>query len=257
MNKLVSIITPSYNSAKYIAETIQSVQNQTYTNWEMIIVDDCSTDDTEKIIKEIQQIDFRIFFYKLDRNSGSGVARNFAVEKANGNYIAFLDSDDLWKPNKLLRQLTFMKNNNLPITFSFYEKINEKGSLLNKTVCSPKAISYRMLFYCNWIGNLTGIYSVDFFGKISITSFRKRQDWALWLTLIKQVKNVIPVPESLAYYRVRKDSISASKIKLIENNYLIYRNFHNNNWLFANLNTLLFLINQLFFKPIFTKNRKL
>jgi len=91
MNKLVSIITPSYNSAKYIAETIQSVQNQTYTNWEMIIVDDCSTDDTEKIIKEIQQIDFRIFFYKLDRNSGSGVARNFSVEKANGNYIAFLD----------------------------------------------------------------------------------------------------------------------------------------------------------------------
>ena len=168
MKALVSIITPAYNSAKFIAETIQSVQNQTYENWEMLIVDDGSTDKTEAIVLSFVNKDKRIQFHKLKQNSGAGVARNTAIEKVNGNYIAFLDSDDLWKPEKLQKQLLFMEANNLHLTFSFYDQINEEGNLLNKTITSPSIISYRMLFYCNWIGNLTGIYSVDYFGKIHI-----------------------------------------------------------------------------------------
>ena len=119
MKALVSIITPAYNSAKFIAETIQSVQNQTYENWEMLIVDDGSTDKTEAIVLSFVNKDKRIQFHKLKQNSGAGVARNTAIEKVNGNYIAFLDSDDLWKPEKLQKQLLFMEANNLHLTFSF------------------------------------------------------------------------------------------------------------------------------------------
>ncbi len=253
MNVLVSIITPAYNSAKFIAETIQSVQNQTYTNWEMIIVDDCSTDNTEQIIYEIQQTDSRIHFFKLDQNLGSGVARNLATQKAQGNYIAFLDSDDLWKPNKLFKQLVFMKENDLPLTFSFYEQINEEGDLLNKIITTPNAISYKMLLYCNWIGNLTGIYSVDYFGKIPISSVKKRQDWILWLALVKKAKKVIPIRESLAYYRVRKDSISASKLKLIKHNFIVYKHEHKQSFFIALFSMLIFLFVQTFIKPLYIK----
>ena len=253
MNALVSIITPSYNSAKFIAETIQSVQSQTYSNWEMIIVDDGSSDETENVVLSIIQKDKRIQFHKLSQNFGPGVARNFAIQQAKGNYIAFLDSDDLWKPEKLNKQLQFMEEENLPMTFSFYEQIDEQGNSLQKKITSPLEVSYSQLFYCNWIGNLTGIYSVDFFGKIPISSIKKRQDWILWLTLVKKINKVKPVPESLAYYRVRKDSVSSSKVKLIKYNYAIYRDFHGNNPLKAAFNTSLFLIHQLFIKPRFTK----
>ena len=254
MNALVSIITPSYNSAKFIAETIQSVQNQTYPNWEMIIVDDGSSDETENVVLSIIQNDNRIQFHKLTQNSGPAVARNTGIEKAKGNYIAFLDSDDLWKPQKLEKQLLFMEEENLPMTFSFYEQIDENGNSLNKQITSPLEVSYSKLFYCNWIGNLTGIYSVDFFGKIPISNIKKRQDWILWLTLVKKIEKVKPVAESLAFYRVRKDSISSSKVKLIKYNYFIYKDFHGNNLLKAVINTGLFLVHQLLVKPIFTKS---
>ena len=255
MKALVSIITPAYNSAKFIAETIQSVQNQTYENWEMLIVDDGSTDKTEAIVLSFVNKDKRIQFHKLKQNSGAGVARNTAIEKVNGNYIAFLDSDDLWKPEKLQKQLLFMEANNLHLTFSFYDQINEEGNLLNKTITSPSIISYRMLFYCNWIGNLTGIYSVDYFGKIPISNIKKRQDWILWLTLIKKTKKAIPVRESLAYYRVRKDSISGSKLKLINYNYQVYNVFHKNNKIVAFFNLIVFLMHRLLIKPFFKTHK--
>ncbi len=254
MNALVSIITPSYNSAKFIAETIQSVQNQTYQNWEMIIVDDGSSDETEAIVLAILENDSRIQFYKLAQNSGAGVARNIAVQKSKGNFIAFLDSDDMWMPEKLHKQLTFMEFNKVPLTFSFYDQIDEESNSLGKTITSPNIVTYTKLFYCNWVGNLTGIYSVDYFGKVAISSIKKRQDWILWLTLVKKSGKIIPIQESLAYYRVRKNSISSSKFKLIKHNYLVYKIFHENNWLFASFNLLIFLIHQLFIKPFFKRN---
>lgn len=249
MEKLVSIITPCFNSEKYIAQAIDSVLAQTHQNWELILVNDCSTDATFSIIEQYSTQDPRIKIYNLEKNSGAGVARNFAIQRATGSYIAFLDADDLWKSNKLEKQLHFMHTQKIPFTFSFYETINEAGNLRNETITTPLKITYKQLYYCNWIGNLTGIYSVEYFGKIPISSIKKRQDWMLWLQIVKQIKTAIPVPESLAYYRVRQDSISASKWKLIGFNFKVYREFHQRNFIGACLDTLLFLFVQLVMKP--------
>lgn len=254
--ELVSIITPSFNSEKFIAETIQSVQNQTYQNWEMIIVDDCSTDKTVSIVEYIANNDSRIKVYKLDKNSGTGIARNTALDKASGKYIAFLDADDLWKPQKLEIQINFLKNNNLPFTFSFYDCINEQGKELNRRVEAPRNLSYRQLFFCNYVGNLTGIYDVNYFGKIAISSIRKRQDWMLWLIILKKVKSAKPIPESLAFYRIRENSISASKLDLLKHNFGVYRRFHGFNLVYSLLCMTGFLFTQLLIKPRYIKNIK-
>lgn len=253
MESLVSIITPTYNSEKYITETIRSVLDQTYVNWEMIIVDDGSTDQTEVIIADFITSDTRIKFYKLHHNSGAGVARNQAISLATGKYIAFLDSDDLWKPQKLQKQIAFLETHQLPFTFSFYDCIDEAGNSLHKRVEAPLKLRYWQLFFCNFVGNLTGIYDVHFFGKIPISSIRKRQDWMVWLTVLKRIRSAQPVAESLALYRVREDSISASKVKLLEHNYAVYRLFHKFNVAVSLVCMVGFLFTQLFVKPLFMK----
>lgn len=253
---LVSIVTPTFNSEKFIVETIQSVQNQTYQNWEMILVDDCSTDNTVSIVEEIAQKDKRIQIFPQKKNSGTGIARNLALTKATGRYIAFLDADDLWKSQKLEKQIDFMTKNNLPFTFSFYDCINEEGESLNKRVEAPKLLSYRQLFFCNHVGNLTGIYDVNYFGKIAISSIRKRQDWMLWLTILKKVKKAKPIAESLAFYRIRENSISASKLNLLMHNFMVYRTFHEFNLVVSLLCMIGFLFTQLLIKPRYIKNIK-
>lgn len=253
MQPLVSIITPTYNSEKFISETIQSVQNQTHQNWEMIIVDDCSNDKTVEIIESFIQSDTRIQLHKLDKNSGAGIARNTAIQAAKGDYIAFLDADDLWKPEKLAKQLAFMQSNNLPFTFSFYDWIDEVGISLKKRIETPLNLTYKQLFYCNYVGNLTGIYQVNFFGKIPISSIRKRQDWIMWLTILKKIKTAQPVSESLAFYRIRNNSISASKLDLIKHNFSVYRQFHKLNFVNSVFCMIGFLFTQLAIKPKFSK----
>jgi teichuronic acid biosynthesis glycosyltransferase TuaG len=252
-NSLVSIITPSFNSEKFIAETIQSVKNQTYSNWEMIIVDDCSTDKTVSIIEEFLAKDNRIRFFQLDKNSGAGIAREIALSKAQGDYIAFLDADDLWKPLKLEKQLQFLKDNSAPFTFSFYDCMDEEGNSLNKRVEAPRNLSYRQLFFCNYVGNLTGIYDTNYFGKIAISSTRKRQDWMMWLTILKKIKKVKPVPESLAIYRIRDNSLSASKFDLLKHNFAVYRSFHGYNYVSSMFIMVGFLFTQLVIKPHYIK----
>ncbi|RTY70360.1 glycosyltransferase family 2 protein [Flavobacterium sp. LS1P28] len=253
---LVSIITPSFNSEKFITETIQSVQNQTYKNWEMIIVDDCSTDQTVSIVEEITKKDSRIHLFKLIKNSGTGIARSTALAQASGKFIAFLDADDLWKPEKLDKQLDFMKVNKLPFTFSFYDCINEGGNLLNKRIEAPLHLSYQQLFFCNYIGNLTGIYEANYFGKIAVSPIRKRQDWIQWLTVLKKIKTAQPVPESLAFYRIRENSISASKMELVKHNFAVYRTHHHLNLISATLCMVGFLFTQLILKPRYSKTIK-
>jgi teichuronic acid biosynthesis glycosyltransferase TuaG len=253
---LVSIITPAFNSEMFISESIRSVQNQTYENWEMIIVDDGSSDATASIVAKMAQQDERIRFFRLEKNSGTGVARNFALGKTNGNYIAFLDADDLWKPLKLEKQIDFLTANKLPFTFSFYECIDEDGKSLNKRVESPRKLSYRQLFFCNYVGNLTGIYDVNYFGKINISSIRKRQDWMHWLTILQKTKSAQPVPESLAYYRIRGNSISASKLDLLQHNFTVYRTFHGLNFAMALFYMTGFLFTQLLVKPRYIKEIK-
>jgi teichuronic acid biosynthesis glycosyltransferase TuaG len=249
----VSIITPSFNSEKFIAQTIESVQNQTYQNWEMIIVDDCSTDETVSIIKQFVINDDRIRFFRLDKNSGAGIARDLALSKAKGDYIAFLDADDLWKPLKLEKQLQFLKVNKSHFTFSFYDCIDEEGKALNKRVEAPRNLSYRQLFFCNYVGNLTGIYEVNYFGKIAISSTRKRQDWMVWLTILKKTKTAKPVPESLAFYRIRDNSLSASKIDLLKHNFAVYRSFHGFSYVASLFIMIGFLFTQLMIKPRYIK----
>jgi glycosyltransferase involved in cell wall biosynthesis len=253
MNELVSIIIPTYNTEKFIGDTLQSVQNQTYQNWEMILVDDASTDRTVSVIEEFAKKDSRIKLFKLEKNSGNGFARNIALEKAVGKYIAYLDADDLWFPEKLEKQIQFLKANNLPFTFSFYDCIDEEGNSLNRRVEAPINLTYNELFFCNYVGNLTAIYDADYFGKIILEATQKRQDWRLWLTILKQIQVTKPVPEPLAFYRIRKDSISSSKFKLIKHNFGVYKEFHGFNFLFSVLLMVRFLFTQLIIKPRYIK----
>ncbi|WP_343705099.1 glycosyltransferase family 2 protein [Flavobacterium sp.] len=253
MNDLVSILTPTYNTEKFIRATIESVQNQTYKNWEMILVDDASTDQTVSVIEEFAQNDSRIKLFKLDKNSGNGFARNAALDKASGKYIAYLDSDDLWCSDKLEKQIQFLKTNNLHFTFSYYDSIDEEGNSLKRMVESPNPLTYKQLFFCNYVGNLTAIYDVEYFGKIKLESSEKRQDWRIWLTILKQIKTAEAIPEPLAFYRIRKNSISSSKFKLIKHNFGVYREFHGYNLVFSILLMMRFLFTQLIIKPIYIK----
>ena len=223
MTSLVSIITPNYNSEKFIEQTLQSIIKQTYKNWELLIVDDCSTDNSVKIIKKYVANDKRIQFYKLKENSGAAVARNKAIEKAAGTFIAFLDSDDLWLPEKLAKQLAFMIDNNYNFTYTSYNLITENDTILNKDVfCKPK-LSYKKMLFSNKIGCLTAMYNAANLGKIYMPKIRKRQDYALWLKILKQEKYAYGLPKILASYRDRSDSISNNKIEMLKWNWYLYR----------------------------------
>lgn len=253
MKELVSIITPTFNAEKYIRDTLHSVLNQSYKNWEMILIDDASTDKTLQIINDFAEKDTRFKVSQLTKNSGNGYARNVALEKATGKYIAFLDADDLWFPKKLEKQIQFLKSNNLHFTFSFYACIDEDGNNLNRNVEAPFNLTYNQLFFCNYVGNLTAIYDAEYFGKIVIEATQKRQDWRLWLTILKQIKETKPVTETLAFYRIRKNSVSSSKFKLIKHNFGVYREFHGFNFALSVLLMARFLFTQLIIKPRYIK----
>ena len=207
MEDLISIITPTYNCGNFIAETIESVLKQSYQNWEMIIVDDCSTDDTEEIVTKYVLHDNRIKYYKLERNSGAAIARNKAMELACGDYIAFLDSDDLWMEDKLEKQLAFMKNNNYNITCTAYEQINEAGQSLNKVIKTKTKIDYNSVLLSCPVGNSTVMYNVNKLGKFEIPNIRKRNDDALWLQMLKKEKYIYGMTDVLMKYRIRNNSI--------------------------------------------------
>ncbi len=223
MVDLVSVITPTYNCGKFIEETIKSVQAQTYTNWEMIIVDDCSTDNTKEIVENIAANDSRIKYHCLETNSGAAVARTEAMKKAQGNYMAFLDSDDLWSSEKLEKQLLFMKEKGINFSATYYEQITEDGKKLGKIVKAPKKTDYNRLLLDCPVGNSTVVYSVGAMGKFEVPNIRKRNDDALWLTMLKKEKYIYGMPEVLMQYRVRKNSISSNKFSLIKYHWYLYR----------------------------------
>ena len=220
---LVSVITPTYNCGRFIAETIKSVQAQTYKEWELIIVDDCSTDDTYDVVKRFMRDDSRIHYECLSSNSGAAVARTRAMEKAKGEYIAFLDSDDIWLPDKLEKQIKFMKVNNYAFTSTSYQHMTENGELLSKVLKAvPKTDYNRLLLDCP-VGNSTVMYSVAKMGKFNVPNIRKRNDDALWLSMLKKVKYIYGYPEILMHYRLRKKSISSNKWSLIKYTWQLYR----------------------------------
>lgn len=220
--ELVSIVTPTYNAENYLKYTIESVLSQTYQNWEMLIVDDCSTDNTVAIIKSYIEKDNRITLIELDKNSGAAVARNTAIEKASGRYIAFLDSDDRWLPNKLEKQIGFMQNNNYAFTYTAYEKINESGEYAGN-VGIPDKVNYADLLKVCSIGCLTAVYDTKALGKIYMPLIRKRQDLGLWLKILKQIPYAYGLNEVLAQYQLRSDSISANKKEAAKFTWKLYR----------------------------------
>ncbi|QAY68577.1 glycosyltransferase family 2 protein [Paenibacillus protaetiae] len=222
MEELVSIIMPTYNCSKYIRDTIQSVLNQTYSNWELIIVDDCSTDDTSIIVKDYQKNDSRILYHKMQKNSGAAVARNKAIDLAKGSYIAFLDSDDLWFPDKLDKQIYFMKSNGYSFTCTSYTKINERGEPLNKIIKAPIRSNFQGILKQN-PGNLTVIYSAKELGKTLIPDIRKRNDYVMWLQVVKKAGYIYGLETPLASHRIRPGALSINKYKLVKYHWIVYR----------------------------------
>ena len=203
MPGLVSIIMPSYNTGRFIAETINSVLAQTYTNWEIIIVDDCSTDNTDEVVAQFS--DARIKYFKNEKNSGAAVSRNRALREAKGKWIAFLDSDDLWEPEKLEHQIAFMENNGYHFSYTNYVEIDEESNPLGRHVTGPRKISKTGMYNYCWPGCLTVMYDAEIVGLIQIEDIKKNNDYAMWLKVCKKAKCYL-LDEDLASYRKRRGS---------------------------------------------------
>lgn len=221
-NPLVSIITPSYNTSRFIAETIESILAQTYTNWELLITDDASTDNSVEIIEAYVRKDSRIQLFRLEKNSGAGVCRNRSIQEARGRFIAFCDSDDRWMPEKLEKQLAFMRKKDCALSYSAYLTCDERSEITGIVVGRRKE-TFSSMRCDDGIGCLTAIYDVEKVGKIYAPTLRKRQDWGLWLTILKDCRVAYGMKEPLAIYRKRSDSISCDKFSLIQYNLDIYR----------------------------------
>ncbi len=218
---LVSIVMPSYNTAKYIAESIQSVLNQTYKDWELLIVDDCSTDNTDEVVKPFLT-DSRIKYFTNEHNSGAAVSRNKAMREAQGEWLAFLDSDDLWLPTKLEKQLRFMKDNGYAFSYHEYDKIDEEDKPLGIHVSGPKVVTKRRMYHYDYIGCLTLMYSAKVMGLIQIKDIKKNNDYAILLKACKKAKCFL-LKENLSLYRVREKSISHDKLsKKLKSHYDLF-----------------------------------
>ncbi|WP_029036358.1 glycosyltransferase family 2 protein [Salinimicrobium xinjiangense] len=242
---LVSVIMPAYNSAAFIAESISSVQQQTYPHWELLVIDDASIDGTSKVVEAIMAEDKRIRLHGLPANQGAGFARNIGIKAATGEFISFLDADDLWKPNKLEEQLQLMQGEQVDVCYSSYELMNEEGKSLNKQIRALETLSFTKLRKANYIGNLTGIYNASKLGKIYCPLIRKRQDWGLWLLAVEKAGGARAIQEPLAIYRERRNSISGNKVEMLKYNYQVYRKVLGYNSLKSLFWMLLFLWEQL------------
>lgn len=221
MNELISIIMPSYNTGAYIADTIGSVLAQTYTNWELIIVDDCSRDHTDEIVASFA--DDRIRYLKNEKNSGAAVSRNRGLREAKGRYIAFLDSDDLWEPEKLETQLAYMKERGYAFTYTDYRIKNHDGTLAPYICIGPKRVTkWKLYCYCYFFTS-TVVYDASVVGLIQIADLKKNNDYAMWFQGAEKT-DMYRLPQCLAIYCRRENSISAgSKLKLIKHHYIMYR----------------------------------
>ncbi|MGP7816698.1 teichuronic acid biosynthesis protein TuaG [Niallia sp. 01092] len=231
--ELVSIIMPSYNCKKYIQASVQSVLKQTYKNWELIIVDDCSTDGTQSLLRKVEKEDERIHVFYEKENGGAAVARNKALEHAKGRFVAFLDSDDKWKPNKLSVQLGFMKQHQYAFTFTAYEYMSEDAVLLGKIISAPKEVSYHDMLKNTIVGCLTVVIDRMKTGSIQMPNIRTRQDLATWLSILKKGHKAYGINEVLAEYRVGNLSISGNKWKAAQKTWYVYRQIEKLNFLQA------------------------
>lgn len=217
---LVSIVMPSYNTAKYIGETIESIQKQTYPYWELIIVDDCSKDDTDAVVAPYLK-DERIRYLKNEKNSGAAISRNYALREAKGKWIAFLDSDDVWLPEKLETQLEFMLEHDYKFTYTDY-RIRLNGQWLPYVYTGPAVVTRRKLFNYCYFSTITVMYDREYVGLIQIADLKKNNDYAMWFEVAKKAP-CYRFARCLSYYYKHDDSISGgSKWKLIKHHYILY-----------------------------------
>lgn len=242
MSGLVSIIMPSYNTASYIEESIKSILNQTYKEWELLIVDDCSTDNTEEIIKPYLH-DKRIRFFKNENNSGAAISRNKALREARGKWIAFLDSDDLWMPDKLNKQISFMENNDYHFSYTKYSEIDNDGVKNGVCISGPHKITKTGMYNYCWPGCLTVIYDAEAIGLIQISDIKKNNDYAMWLKVCRKADCYL-LDENLAFYRRgRVGSVSSHSIKtMIRWHYKLFREAERQNVFCSIINTMRNLI---------------
>ena len=218
---LVSIVTPCYNSEKFIAETIASVQQQTVTDWELLIVDDASSDATVAEIKRLQAEDLRIKCFSLKENKGPAHARNLGIQKARGKYLTFLDADDLWFPEFLERSSTEAKMH--PFVFASYKRLDENLEPYLSDFIVPEKVSYTDILKSNSISCLTAFLDIEVLGKKYMPLIKKRQDMGLWLQYLKKIDYAYGIQEPLAIYRIRRDSLSRNKTGLIKYQWKFYR----------------------------------
>lgn len=232
-HKLVSIISPAYNCGAFITETIKSVQAQTYTEWEMIIVDDCSTDDTCAIVEAFMRDDARIRYLRNEGNSGAAVSRNRALREAKGKWIAFLDTDDLWFPEKLERQVRFMEENDIAFSYHGYNEIDETSEPLGVHVGGKKKVTKWQMYSCCWPGCLAVMYDREKIGLVQIADIKKNNDTAIWLKVVEKAPCMF-LPETLALYRRRTGSITPVGVwGKIKAHYPLFRIAAGKPWLIA------------------------
>ncbi|WP_252247350.1 glycosyltransferase family 2 protein [Clostridium sp. ZBS4] len=221
MRSLVSIIIPVYNASKTIEKTIQSVLNQRYNNFEIIIIDDCSTDRSVEIIENLSKTDKRILIYKNKNNLGVSLTRNLGITIARGEFIAFLDSDDIWKPLKLQRQLDYIKKEDIDLCYTSYEIINDKNETDGDIRFVPRNINYNNLLKENIICCSTVVLKKKLLVKYNFKSDYFHEDFVLWLQLLKDGFKAQGINESLVLYR--KGGRSSDKIKAFKNRWIVYR----------------------------------
>ena len=223
-NHLVSIITPSFNSEKFIAETIASVQNQTYKNWEMIIVDDCSKDKTVEIVQEIIRSDNRIKLIKLEKNSGPAIARNSGIQAVSGKFMTFLDADDIWFPDFIENSIKTIQQQGIHFVFSSYRRSDEALNFIYSDFIVPEKATYYDILKTNSISCLTAFIDIEILGKKFMPEVFKRQDMGLWLKYLKEIPFAYGIKEPKAIYRIRKNSLSRKKSDLLKYQWQFYRN---------------------------------
>jgi glycosyltransferase involved in cell wall biosynthesis len=245
---LVSIVMPAHNSEKYVGAAIESVLNQTQRDWELIVVDDASNDGTSNLVSEFSARDSRIQVYRFERSVGPARARNLAIQHATGRYIAFLDSDDVWLPNKLEHQLRKMQESGAVLSFTAYKKVDADGQVGKTTIGVPSTVTYSDLLRTNVIGCLTAVYDTQALGKMYMPEDARREDYRLWLQILKlrthhedyalwlailrrmfrdrgsvARKTVIGINEVLAYYRIHSRSVSRNKLRAAAMQWAVYR----------------------------------
>lgn len=241
MKPEISIITPCYNSGKYISETIQSVLNQTFTNWEWWIVDDQSSDRSVELINAFH--DPRIHLIQLETNSGAAEARNRGIENAKGRYVTFLDSDDVWSPNFLETAHRFLVENKEELVYASYKRHDEELKPLLEDFIAEDHITFNRILYNCPIPMLTAMYDSARIGKIRIPEVDMREDYAMWIEILKKIPEARAIKEPLAIYRIRKTSYSRNKFRILRKQFAVYSKFLNLSLLQSTYYTLNWALN--------------